>query len=185
MLNPHTSNSETTTPISFQPMGFTDILDTTFSFYRDHFRLFVGISAVYAFWYLFYRTVFSSSTHWLIGWCALVVDALFSGWLVCASMQTYLGRHTTPSAAFRQLAHRFWPYLGSSLIWILVLIGALYAALATIPSSYYTIIFGFIISLPCGIYFRTRWSFHAQAVLLVLHFSTLTSVFGKRGSILR
>ena len=31
MLNPHASNSETTTPISFQPMGFTDILDTTFS----------------------------------------------------------------------------------------------------------------------------------------------------------
>jgi hypothetical protein len=63
MLNPNAGNSETTTPISFQPMGFTDILDTTFSFYRDHFRLFVGISAVYAFWSLFYRIVFSSSTH--------------------------------------------------------------------------------------------------------------------------
>jgi len=31
MLNPHASNSETTTPVSFQPMGFTDILDTTLS----------------------------------------------------------------------------------------------------------------------------------------------------------
>ena len=31
MLQANTSNSETTTPKSFQPMGFTDILDTTFS----------------------------------------------------------------------------------------------------------------------------------------------------------
>lgn len=31
MLSPHAGNSETTTPISFQTMGFTDILDTTFS----------------------------------------------------------------------------------------------------------------------------------------------------------
>ena len=166
MLNPNADNGETTTPVSFQPMGFTDILDTTFSYYRDHFRLFVGISAIYTFLYLFFHITFSSFTHWLIDWGVLVADALFYGWLVCAGIQTYLGRHTTPSAAFRQLAHRFWSYLGSSLIWILVLIGALYATLATIPSSYYTIIFGFIIGLPCGIYFGTRWSFHAQAVLV-------------------
>ena len=137
MLNPNTGDGETITPISFQPMGFTDILDTTFSFYRDHFRLFIGISAVYAFWYLFFHITFPSLTHWLIDWCFLVADALFYGWLVCAGMQTYLGRHATPSAAFRQIAHRFWSYLGSSLIWILVLIGGLYGALATLSSPYY------------------------------------------------
>lgn len=166
MLNLHASNSETTTPMSFKPMGFTDILDTTFSFYRDHFRLFVGISAVYAFWYLFFHITFPS-THWLIDWCGLVADALFYGWLVCAGMQTYLGRHTTPSAAFRQIAHRFWSYLGSSLIWILVVIGGLYGALATASSPVnYNTILGIIISFPCGIYFGTRWSFHAQAILV-------------------
>lgn len=166
MLNPNANSSETTTPVSFQPMGFTDILDTTFSFYRDHFRLFVGISAIYAFWYLFFHITFPSA-HWLIDWCGLVVDALFYGWLVCAGMQTYLGRHTTPGAAFRQVAHRFWSYLGSSLIWILVVIGGLYGVLATAssPANYNTIL-GVIISLPCGIYFGTRWSFHAQAVLV-------------------
>ncbi len=104
MLNPGAGSSETTTPIPFQPMKFTDILDTTFSFYRDHFRLLVGISAVYAFWDFFYRMVFSSSTYWLIDWFPLAVDALFYGWLVCASMQIYLGRHTTPGATFRQVA---------------------------------------------------------------------------------
>ena len=150
MLNSNTSNSETTTPVSFQPMGFTDILDMTFSFYRDHFRLFVGISAVYAFWYLFYRTVFSSSTHWLIDWCALVVDALFYGWIVCASMQTYLGRHTTPGASCRQVAHRFLSYLGSFLLWMLV-VGLLAIT---------------VIGIPFAIYFATRWGFHAQAVLV-------------------
>ncbi len=58
MLNPDAGGSETTTPVSFQPMGFTDILDTTFSFYRDHFRLLIGISAFYAFWHLCHRSVF-------------------------------------------------------------------------------------------------------------------------------
>ena len=170
MLNPNASNSETTPPISFRPMGFTDILDTTFSFYRDHFRLLVGISAVYAFWHLFHRFAFSSSTHWLIDWGALVVEALFYGWLVCASMQIYLERHTTLGAAFRQVKRRFWTYLGSSLIWMLVsltaiLIGVIFGALATSSSPYNTIL-GLIIGLPCGIYLGTRWSFHAQAVLV-------------------
>ena len=170
MSNPNAGDSETTTPVSFQPMGFTDILDTTFSYYRDHFRLLVGISAVYAFWHLFHRTVFSSFTHWLMDCCALVVDALFYGWLVCASMQIYLGRHTTPGAAFRQVKRQFWPYLGSSLIWILVsltafVIGGVFGALITSASPYNTIL-GVIIGFLCGIYFGTRWGFHAQAVLV-------------------
>ena len=170
MLNPNAGDSETTTPVSFQPMGFTDILDTTFSYYRDHFRLLVGISAVYAFWYLFHRTVFSSFTHWLMDCCALVVDALFYGWLVCASMQIYLGRHTTPGATFKQIERRFWSYLGSSLIWILVsltafVIGGVFGALITSASPYNTIL-GVIIGFLCGIYFGTRWGVHAQAVLV-------------------
>ena len=170
MLNPNAGNGGTTTPVLFQSMGFTDILDTIFSFYRDHFRLLVGISAIYAFWHLFHRFVFSSSTHWLIDWFALVVDALFYGWLVCASMQIYLGKHTTIGAAFKQVKRQFWSYLGSSLIWMLVIgtviIGvAVFVALA-ISSSPYSTIIGFIIGFPCGIYFGTRWGFHAQAVLV-------------------
>ena len=170
MLNPNADNGETTTPVSFQPMGFTDILDTTFSFYRDHFRLFVGISAVYAFWHLFFRLTFPSITHWLIDFCDLVVDVLFYGWLVCAGIQIYLGRHTTPGAAFKQMKRQFWSYLGSSLIWILV-VGTLtigVAALGALATSFspYSTILGFIIGLPCGIYFGTRWCFHAQAVLV-------------------
>ena len=160
MLNSNTGNSETTTPLSFQPMGFTDILDTTFSFYRDHFRLFVGISAVYAFWYLFFHITFPSLTHWLIDWCVLVADALFYGWLVCASMQIYLGRHTTPGATFRQVKRRFWSFLGSSLIWLLVIM------MGVIIDDLFGAILSLIIGLPCGIYFGTRWGFHAQAVLV-------------------
>ena len=34
------------TPI-LRSMGFTDILDAMFSLYRRHFRLFVGIAAIY------------------------------------------------------------------------------------------------------------------------------------------
>ena len=41
------SNGEETTAASLQPMGFTDILDSMFSLYRNHFRLFVSICSVY------------------------------------------------------------------------------------------------------------------------------------------
>ena len=39
------SNETGTTPL--QPMGFTDILDGMFTFYRNHFRLFLTIAVVY------------------------------------------------------------------------------------------------------------------------------------------
>jgi hypothetical protein len=42
---------------------------------------------------------------------------------------------------------------------------AVFGALATSSSPYNTIL-GLIIGLPCGIYFGTRWGFHAQAVLV-------------------
>ena len=51
MLQPNdlsqTNNSEASTTTSLQPMGFTDILDTIFSLYRNHFRLIFGICIVY------------------------------------------------------------------------------------------------------------------------------------------
>ena len=51
MLQPNdssgASNGEETTSASLQPMGFTDILDSMFSLYRNHFRLFVSICSVY------------------------------------------------------------------------------------------------------------------------------------------
>ena len=38
------SNSEPTSGIlTLKPMGLGDILDTTFSLYRQHFRLFLGL----------------------------------------------------------------------------------------------------------------------------------------------
>ena len=45
MLRPNDSSqastSETAATTSLQPMGFTDILDTMFSLYRNHFRLLI------------------------------------------------------------------------------------------------------------------------------------------------
>ena len=35
------NEDEGSAEVFFQPMGFTDILDSTFSLYRNHFRLFV------------------------------------------------------------------------------------------------------------------------------------------------
>ena len=45
--NPSQLNEgEASTEVFLQPMGFADILDTAFSLYRSHFRLFAGISVV-------------------------------------------------------------------------------------------------------------------------------------------
>ncbi|MDD9975250.1 MAG: hypothetical protein OXU27_14645, partial [Candidatus Poribacteria bacterium] len=41
------TNDSQTDPAPLQPMNFTDILDGIFTIYRDHYRLLLGIAAVY------------------------------------------------------------------------------------------------------------------------------------------
>ncbi len=169
MLQPNdssqASNREAATTAPLQPMGFTDILDTIFSLYRNHFRLFLGICAVY-----FVLTLgldlltgistffFASSGRWsmmiaitlVTSLIAIVVGLFVIGGVVFAGAQAYLGRHITARAAFRQAKRRFWPYFGSGLLWLLV-VGVLAIT---------------IIGIPVAIYFGTRWTFYTQAVLI-------------------
>ena len=144
--SPQASDSEATTTTSLQPMGFTDILDTTFSLYRNHFRLFLGISAVY----FFSHFAFYTFTHWETDFGELVVLVLCYVGLTFASAQAYLGRHITARVAFRQVKIRFWNLFGSSLLYWLV------AVLLGIT----------IIGVPFAIYFLTRWGFYVQAVMV-------------------
>ena len=144
--SPQASDSEATTTTSLQPMEFTDILDTTFSLYRNHFRLFLGISAVY----FFSHIVSSTFTHWASLFCDMVVEILCYGWLAYANAQVYLGKHITAHVAFRQVKLRFWNLFGSSLFYWLV------AVLLGIT----------IIGVPFAIYFFTRWGFYVQAVMV-------------------
>jgi hypothetical protein len=163
MLNPNTSNNEVTTRASLQPMGFTDILDSTFSLYRNHFRLFLGISAVY----LFSHFAFYTFTHWVTDFGELVVLVLCYVGLTFASAQAYLGRHITARIAFRQVKLRFWNLFGSSLLYWLV------AVLLGIT----------IIGVPFAIYFLTRWGFYVQAVMV--EETSATKAFRRSGELVK
>ena len=169
MLQPNdtlqTSNNEASTTTSLQPMGFTDILDTIFSLYRNHFRLIFGICIVYFIFMLglnlflgistFY---FSNSGLWgiaigipiIASWITILISLFSIGALLFAGAQSYLGNQITAGTAFRQIARRFWSYLGSNILYILIV------GLLTIT----------IIGIPFAIYFAVRWGFYAQAVLI-------------------
>ncbi len=169
MLQPNdlsqTNNSEASTTTSLQPMGFTDILDTIFSLYRNHFRLIFGICIVYFVLMLGINLFtgistffFSNSGLWgmaigipvITSWITILIGLFFIGALLFAGAQSYLGRQITAGTAFRQITRRFWPYLGSNLLYVLI-VGLLVIT---------------IIGIPFAIYFATRWGFYAQAVLI-------------------
>ena len=154
------NSSETgTTPL--QPMGFTDILDGMFSLYRSHFRLFLAIVAVY--FVLGFGvdqiSVFLLETDAMPGTSVviLVFTTLFSfavstfvvAGLSYASAHVYLGREITPGAALQRAWQRFWTYLGSFILWSLV-VGGLFIT---------------IIGIPFAIYFSFRWSLYTLPVL--------------------
>ncbi len=169
MLQPNnssqTNNSEASTTTSLQPMGFTDILDTIFSLYRNHFRLIFGICTVY-FILMFAQNLltgisafyFSSSGLWsmtiavavIAFWILILIGLFLIGALLFAGAQSYLGKQITAGIAFRQVARRFWFYLGSSIIYLLI-VGLLAIT---------------VIGIPFAIYFAVRWGFYAQAVLI-------------------
>ena len=154
------NSSETgTTPL--QPMGFTDILDGMFSLYRSHFRLFLAIVAVYLVlgFGVDQISVFLLETDAMPGTSVviLVFTTLFSfavstfvvAGLSYASAYVYLGREITPEVALQRAWQRFWTYLGSFILWSLV-VGGLFIT---------------IIGIPFAIYFSFRWGLYSLPVL--------------------
>ena len=140
------NEDEGSAEVFFQPMGFTDILDSTFSLYRNHFRLFSRIAVVC----LISHIVFSAFTHWLTDFCDLIVWNLVYGGLAFASAQVYLGRRITILSSFRQVKRQFWAYVGGNLLWLLAI------ALMSIT----------VIGIPFAILFAVRWAFLALTILV-------------------
>jgi hypothetical protein len=154
------NSSETgTTPL--QPMDFTDILDGMFSFYRSHLRLFLTTVAVYLVlsFGIDQISVFLLETDTTAGTglVILVFTILFSvavstfvvAGLAYASAHVYLGREIIQGIALQRAWQRFWTYLGSLILWSLV-VGGL-----TIT----------IIGIPFAIYFSVRWGLYSLPVL--------------------
>ena len=145
-----------------QPMGFTDILDGMFSFYRSHFRLFVTIGIVYLVLSLgvdlISVSLFEADATPGTGLVILPFTILISvavptfvvAGLAYASAHVYLGREMTPGTALQRAWQRFWTYLGSLILWSLA-VGGLTVT---------------IIGIPFAIYFSVRWGLYSLPVLL-------------------
>ena len=139
-------------------MGFADILDTTFSLYRDNLRLFLGITATL---YVPFGVIqillvglseaettiqiFSGLLGMLQG---LVVVPMVMGALVFAIAQEYLGKQTTIDEAFSRV--KFWSVLGAT--WLI--------GLAAIGLGIT------VIGLPFSLYFAFRWSLFCPCIMV-------------------
>ena len=159
MLEPtETSKSGSSKIVILQPMGFADILDTMFSLYRRHFRLFLGITAVYL--------VGEFSMGILLDFPGLIPQRLLRlvmrdivfflsilvsmAAVVIASATLYLGNQITGRAALRQGLQQFFSLLKCTFVWIIVAGGLAIT----------------VIGIPFGIYFAVRWGFYVQTLLL-------------------
>lgn len=141
MASLQASDGEVSTAASLQPMGFTDILDSMFTLYRNHFRLFASICSVYF--------VIALTANLLYGISALLVSTVdqpnilsgvggavplvtsfvvilallvVTGALSFGVTQVYLCKHVTVGTAFRQTKRRFWSLFFSALLYGIVII---------------------------------------------------------------
>ena len=126
MLSPtdrvQVNNSNTST---LQPMGFGEILDTIFSLYRKHLRLFLGIVAVdfcgNLVVYFFARFLPNFSLKGLVTALVGMPFGLVSmGGIIVATATVYLGKRIRSIDALKQAGHRFWHLSACHLLWDLV-----------------------------------------------------------------
>ena len=158
-------NSEGLTP---QPMGFTDILDATFSLYRSHLRTFLGVAVIFPFAELclqlsmdfpqlvpqvFLRIVITITS-------SLVLTIVGTGGIVMVTAMCYLEKQTTSRDALHRVLQQFFPLIGCTLLWTLT-VAVLAVPLVGIPFAIY-----FAVGIPFAIYFAVRWGFFVETVLL-------------------
>ena len=166
-----TQTNRDTTP-TLQPMCFTEILDTTFSLYRKHFLLFLGIIALEFFGTLVaYSLEGSLSNQPLISVIASSASVPFEivsmGGIIVVSATTYLGRHITSRAALRSVLQRFFPMLGGYLLWLLLFLIPLIGLSRIGQGGFSASLLAMLLTcIPLPTYFVVRWLFVVEAVLL-------------------
>jgi membrane-anchored glycerophosphoryl diester phosphodiesterase (GDPDase) len=139
--------------LDLRPLSIGDILDRTFSLYRRHFLLFVGIAGIPQLLVLAFslgQTLFSWNTTDIltgtrnvgVGVLVLLVYlvlALFAllfsqGGTLLAISELYLGRTTTIAESLRKVADDLWPLLGIAILSGLAILGSL--ILLIVPGIY-------------------------------------------------
>lgn len=169
------NNSNT---LTLQPMGVGEILDITFSFYRKHFLLFLGIITAY---FLGCLVTYSlegflqdSDLKNLVPHLVNMPFALLSiGGIVVATAAIYSGKQITSTDALKQTSRRFWYLLGAYLLWTTIILAIpiivtllFFTPFTTRGTSLVPILFIPFAFLPFSIYFAVRWGFVVKVVLL-------------------
>ena len=174
-------------PPKLRAMGFGELLDTTFSLYRAHFRSFLGIATAYFIAMLigvsisFFDDWIGKSTKTVLWFLTigviLCVSVFVVSALVCASAQAYLDGKIRTRNVLKQAKRQFFRCLVSSLIFGLitflatVLIVFLFAAIYT-PFGSGDIsrgIGGFgalLIMFSAAAAFVTYWCFYISAIFV-------------------
>ncbi|MDE0316296.1 MAG: hypothetical protein OXM61_15475 [Candidatus Poribacteria bacterium] len=156
-LQDNNKSTLATTPL--KPMGFGEILDTTFSLYRKNLTLFLGLVAFSVFGELALHlfTDFSDfffSRYLLLGIGMVIFAVTFFtigvGGIVIGTGATYLNEDITIRSVLQHTIQRFWQLLGCLFLWSLV-VGGLTVT---------------IIGIPFAIFFAVRWGFFIGTVML-------------------
>ena len=182
--NEATQSKNNNTPI-LQPMGVGEILDTTFSLYRKHFLLFLGIIAVYFFGSLLTYSLESflqdiNLKNFVANHANTPFMLVSMGGIIVATAAIFLERHTTSTDALKQPLRRFLSLLGGYLLWVIILvipiivtllfvITSITPGITTGPArgtSLISFLFIPLVFAPFVIYFAVRWGFVFEVLLL-------------------
>lgn len=175
------------TPSTLRPLGFGELLDTTFSLYRTNFLRFLAIASIYFIVMIIGSSIslFSDSVgrnEWIVirtltlgimlGFSVIVVSGL-----VTATSQIYLDGELRTDVALKRGIRRFFPCFFGLLVYGLLTIITLIlysiplgALFGTIQTDYLFVfvfrLFTFSISLLVIAYFATYWCLFAAAILI-------------------
>lgn len=168
-------------PSILHPMGFAEILDTTFSLYRKHFRLFLRIIAVDFGMSVLQEAIFAflvEESLFFYFFTGFIIITFTGGALITASSAVYLDEHTTVQAAWRQVRKAIFRYFGCSFLWgfvailsfvcVTLLLGAFFRRYDEARDF---VVVGFLCSvvlcvLLIAFYFTIAWIFCGFAVLI-------------------
>ena len=155
---------------ALQPMGFGELLDTTFSLYRGYFLLFLGIISLdfcgNLVEYLLRRFLPNFPLKYFLTDFVSVPFALISmGGIIVATATIYLGEDITSRDALKQTRCRFWHVLVCQLPWSLVFVLPrtgisllIFFVIGLEESLSRLYILRNLISLPFSIYLPIDWS---------------------------
>ncbi|RKU22348.1 hypothetical protein C6503_04075 [Candidatus Poribacteria bacterium] len=161
---------------ALKPMQFGDILDTTFSLYRKHFSLFLGLVAFSGLSHLAFHLLVDFSEFFfdrsrLLGIATFLMTFTFFiigiGGITIGSGATYLCENVTIRSVLQRTMDRFWPLLSCFLLWLLVV----------------TVLTVTVIGIPFAIYFAVRWGFFIQTIMFEK--PVITIALGRSGELVK